>query len=149
MAFSFQRQDARQSIPHAGIRLRDSLACVHVFDVGHFKKLKAWQHAQTLAVVSKPLIDRLPASERSGLADQWRRAASSVALNIAEGASRFGNKEFRKHLGIARASLDEIEAIIELAVGLDYLKRVDVGRVVAVRDECARTVYGLIRKLQP
>jgi four helix bundle protein len=86
-------------------------------------------------------------TERSGLADQWRRAASSVVLNIAEGASRAGNKEFRKHLGIARASLDEIEAIVDLAVGLDYLRREDVSKVSAVRDECARTVYGLMRKL--
>jgi four helix bundle protein len=115
--------------------------------MGHFKKLKAWEHARALAVISKPLIDRLPSTERSGLADQWRRAASSVVLNIAEGASRRGNKEFRKHLGIARASLDEVEAIIDLAVGLDYLKREDVTKASAVRDECARTVFGLMRKL--
>ena len=115
--------------------------------MGHFKNLKAWQHARALVLLSKPLIDRLPASERSGLADQWRRAASSVVLNIAEGASRRGAKEFRKHLDIARSSLDEVEAIIDLAVGLGYLSRDDVTRVSAVRDECGRTVFGLIRKL--
>src|SRR2546423_3960075 len=115
--------------------------------MGHFKKLKAWEHARALAVVSKPLIDRLPATERSGLADQWRRAASSVVLNVAEGASRRGAREFRKHLDIARSSLDEIEAIIDLAVGLDYLRRDEVAKATAVRDECARTVFGLIRKL--
>lgn len=115
--------------------------------MGHFKKLKAWEHARAFAVLSKPLIDRLPPTERSGLADQWRRAASSVVLNIAEGASRLGRKEFRKHLSIARASLDELEAIIDLAVGLEYLRPADITKVVAVRDECARTVYGLIRKL--
>ncbi len=117
------------------------------FVMSHFKNLKAWQHARALALLSKRLIDRLPASERSGLADQWRRAASSVVLNIAEGASRRGAKEFRKHLDIARSSLDEIEAIIDLAMGLDYLSSEDVAKVSAVRDECARTVFGLIRKL--
>jgi len=115
--------------------------------VGHFKKLKAWEHARALAILSKPLIERLPATERSGLGDQWRRASSSVVLNIAEGASRRGAKEFRKHLDIARSSLDEVEAIIDLAVGLEYLSREDVAKVGAVRDECARTVFGLIRKL--
>jgi len=115
--------------------------------VSHFKNLKAWEHARALAIISKPLIERLPLSERSGLADQWRRAASSVVLNIAEGASRRGAKEFRKHLDIARSSLDEIEAIIDLAVGLEYFMREDVAKVSAVRDECARTVFGLIRKL--
>ena len=115
--------------------------------MGHYKKLKAWQHARALTLLSKPLIERLPSTERSNLADQWRRAASSVVLNIAEGASRRGPKEFRKYLDTARASLDEIEAIIDLSVGLDYLRREDVSRVSAVRDECARTVFGLIRKL--
>lgn len=95
--------------------------------MGHFKKLKAWEHARALALVSKPLIERLPSSERSNLADQWRRAASSVVLNIAEGASRRGAKDFRRHL--------------------DYLRREDVAKVTAVRDECARTVFGLIRKV--
>jgi four helix bundle protein len=117
--------------------------------MGNFKNLKAWEHARTLAVLSKPLIARLPPPERSNLADQWRRAASSVVLNIAEGASRPGNKEFRRYLSIARASLDEVEAIIDLAVGLDYLRREDVAKVEAIRDECARTVYGLMRKLGP
>lgn len=115
--------------------------------MSHYKTLKAWQHARALAVISKPLIERLPSAERSNLADQWRRATSSVVLNIAEGASRRGPKEFRKYLDTARSSLDEIEAIIDLAVGLDYLRREDVVKVSAVRDETARTVFGLIRKL--
>jgi hypothetical protein len=58
--------------------------------MGHFKKFKAYEHARRLVIISKPLIDRLPSAERSGLADQWRRASQSVALNIAEGASRPG-----------------------------------------------------------
>jgi four helix bundle protein len=119
----------------------------HFSPVGHFKNLKAWQHARALAIVSKPLIDRLPSTERSGLADQWRRAASSVVLNIAEGASRRGKKEFCKHPGIARASLDEIEAIVDLALGSGYFATEEVAKVIAIRDECARTVYGLMRKL--
>ncbi|HTT68199.1 MAG TPA: four helix bundle protein [Gemmatimonadales bacterium] len=114
--------------------------------MGHFKQLKAWQHAKTLAVLSKAAIARLPASERDGLADQWRRASYSVVLNIAEGASRRGTRDFRKHLGIARASLDEVEAIIDLAVALDYFRAEELAKIEAIRDECAKTVYGLIRK---
>ena len=114
--------------------------------MGHFRQLKAWQHARTLAVLSKAAIGRLPASERDGLADQWRRATYSVVLNIAEGASRRGTRDFRKHLGIARASLDEIEAIIDLAVALGYFRAEELAKLEAIRDECAKTVYGLIRK---
>jgi four helix bundle protein len=114
--------------------------------MGHFKQLKAWQHARTLAVLSKAAIARLPPLERDGLADQWRRASYSVVLNIAEGASRRGTRDFRRHLGIARASLDEIEAIIDLAVALDYFRAEELAKIEAIRDECAKTVYGLIRK---
>ena len=115
--------------------------------MGHFKKLKAWQHARTLAVLSKSAIARLPESERDGLADQWKRASYSVVLNIAEGASRQGTKEFRRHLTIARASLDEIEAILDLAIALNYFRPEELAKVEATRDECAKTVYGLLRKL--
>jgi four helix bundle protein len=115
--------------------------------VGHFKDLKAWQHAQTLAVLSHQAINRLPPHEADALADQWRRAAYSVALNIAEGASRRGSRDFRRFLTIARSSLDEIEGILSLAVALAYFRREELAKIEAVRDECAKTVYGLLRKL--
>jgi four helix bundle protein len=115
--------------------------------VGHFKDLKAWQHAQTLAVLSHHAINRLPAHEAHALGDQWRRAAYSVVLNIAEGASRRGSREFRRFLTIARSSLDEIEAIVTLAVALGYFRPEELAKVEAVRDECGKTVYGLLRKL--
>ncbi len=114
--------------------------------VGHFKQLKAWQHAQAVAVLSKAAISHLPAEEAHALADQWRRASYSVALNIAEGASRRGSKEFRKHLDIARGSLHELEAIMELAVSLEYCRPEELAKLEATVDECARTVFGLLRK---
>ncbi len=115
--------------------------------MGHFKQLKAWQHARTLALLSKPAIEHLPVSERDGLGSQWQRATYAVALNIAEGASRRGSKDFRRHLDIARASLDEIEAILDLVVSLGYFRAEELAKVEAIRDECAKTVFGLIRKL--
>src|SRR5213593_3803881 len=115
--------------------------------MGDYKNLRAWQLARDLAVLSKSVITRLPREERYALSDQWRRAAYSVALNIAEGASRRGVKDFRKHLDIPRASLHEIEAIIDLALALGYFHPEELAQLQATRDECARTVYGLLRKL--
>src|SRR5207249_10340684 len=115
--------------------------------MGYFKDLTAWQHARSLAVLSKAAIAQLPESEREGLADQWKRASYSVVLNIAEGASRRGTKEFRRFLDIARGSLHEIEAILDLALALDYFRPDELAKVQATREECAKTVYGLLRKL--
>src|SRR2546423_2587630 len=85
--------------------------------MGHFKDLKAWQHARSLAVLSRAAIARLPESESAALAEQWRRAAYSVVLNIGGGASRRGTKEFRRFLDIARPAPHEIDAILDLASG--------------------------------
>jgi len=89
--------------------------------VGDFRKLLAWKEAAALVVLSRDAIRRLPSDERYAMGDQWRRAAYSVALNIAEGASRRGPREFRRYLDIACASLHEVEAILELVTSLGYL----------------------------
>jgi four helix bundle protein len=100
-----------------------------------------------LVVLSRQAIDRLPLTERFALADQWRRAAYSVPLNIAEGASRRGPREFRRFLDMARASLHEMETIIELAVTQQYLSEDDLAQVKECRDVCARMVFGLLRRM--
>jgi four helix bundle protein len=58
-----------------------------------FRDLKAYQHALRVAALSRPLIKRLPESEHD-LADQWRRASNSIALNLAEGVTRKGSFVF-------------------------------------------------------
>lgn len=110
------------------------------------RDLKAWQHAKTLAVGCLKASRSFPADEQThGLADQLRRAASSAALNIAEGCNKGSNREFRKFLEIARGSLDEVEAILEIAAEAGYLAA-DVHQALRERcDETARTVYGLMR----
>lgn len=117
--------------------------------MGNFKDLKAWQYARRLAVLSNGFIARLPESEKDGLADQWRRATYSVVLNIAEGAAKKGAREFRRYLDAARASLHEIEAILDLVVALGYLRPEQIAPLEATRAECAKTVYGLLRKMDP
>ena len=86
------------------------------------------------------------ATVTADLAEQWRRASNSVALNLAEGASRRGAKEFRRFADIARGSLHEVEAIIDLILAMEYFQPAQLQDVIAARDECARTVYGLLRK---
>jgi four helix bundle protein len=111
-----------------------------------FRDLKAYQHALRVGALSRPLIKRLPESEHD-LADQWRRAANSVVLNLAEGVTRKGSKEFRRFVDVARGSLHELEAIIDLVQHLGLLQPADLQELIAARDECGRTVYGLLRKL--
>jgi four helix bundle protein len=55
------------------------------------------------------------------LVDQMRRAASSVGMNLMEGAMRLGSKEYRQFVGIARGSAGEVCYQLILAKDLKYL----------------------------
>ena len=79
--------------------------------------------------------------------DQLRRAGYSVSLNIAEGNTRSGAREYRRYLDTARASLAEVETIIEMARDLDYIGPADFGRLEALTVETGKTLWGLLRKI--
>lgn len=111
------------------------------------RTLKAWQHAKVLAVECARAATGFPEEEQRALADQLRRAAYSAALNIVEGCSRKGAREYRRYLDIAKASLDEVEAILELAKDLEYIPLSTMARLEARRDEAAKTLFGLLRAI--
>ncbi len=115
--------------------------------MGDFRNLKAWQQAKELVSLSAVAIKKLPGYERYALGDQWRRAAYSVVLNLAEGNSRRGPREFRRYLDIARSSLHEIEGILELVDALGYLEKEELRLIRIKRSNCARLVFALLRKI--
>jgi four helix bundle protein len=68
------------------------------------------------------LTKSLPTEEKFGMITQIRRAALSVHLNIAEGASRKSETERKRYFEIARGSVIEIDAALDIAVDLKYLE---------------------------
>src|SRR4029077_14606237 len=112
-----------------------------------YKTLKAWQHAERLAVECSLISKKFPDYEQSRLADQLRRASYSVVLNIAEGSSRRGSREYRKFLDTAHGSLAEVETALGLAHQLGYLDPVEFGRLEALATETGKTLFGLLRKI--
>src|SRR2546425_13311130 len=110
-----------------------------------YRNLRAWQLARDVAVQSRPWIKKLPPEERDALADQWRRGSYSVVLNIAEGASRRGAREFRRHLDIARGSLHEVAVVLDLVVALGYFTERDLVPIRRGGGERARARLGLPR----
>ena len=115
--------------------------------MGAFRTLKAWQHAQRLAVESSKAARSFPEADRGQLADQLLRAAYSVPLNIAEGTARRGSKEMRRYLHIARGSLAEVQTALEIARENEFVSAQDYERLDAIATETGRTLWGLLKKV--
>ncbi len=75
----------------------------------------AYEISKQLIVSLRPLVPVFQANDRD-LADQLKRAAQSVLLNLAEG-QKFQNGNRRKHYEIAQGSANEVKA--RRGVGLD------------------------------
>jgi four helix bundle protein len=83
--------------------------------------LIVWQKSLELAEVVYTATKSFPKEEIYGLTIQMRRAAVSVASNIAEGHSRQTRGEFLQFLGMSRGSLAELQTQAILAARLDLL----------------------------
>jgi len=75
-----------------------------------FEGLDCYQLALQVFRQAYAVAKRLPAIERYNLADQLRRAATSITLNIAEGYVRYHYLDRIRFYYIARGSLTEIQA---------------------------------------
>jgi 23S rRNA-intervening sequence protein len=95
-----------------------------------FTELDVWKRSHALALVIYKLTISLPTDERFGLTSQLRRAAVSVAANIAEG------------------SLAEVECLLFLARDLKYLGAERIGSSLQEASEIARMLNALRAKVE-
>lgn len=108
-----------------------------------YKDLLVWQKAKALAVEIYRATERFPKNEIFGLTSQMRRAAVSVASNIAEGQGRGSKPDFVKFLCVARGSLLELETQLEIALELGMGNPDELSKL---REDCYKTL-GLLNRL--
>lgn len=113
-----------------------------------FEELEVWKKSIEFTHSVYMASARWPAEERFGLTQQMRRAAASVAANIAEGAERDGTKEFLRFLSIARGSLAETRTFVVLGEKLQYLDAGEALRLQQQATEIGRMLSGLAKALQ-
>ena len=87
----------------------------------------------------------LPTEEKFGMISQIRRAALSVHLNIAEGCSRKSGTERKRYYEIARGSVIEIDAALDIANDLEYLKNADTKLLGEKMIACFKLPTGMIK----
>jgi four helix bundle protein len=114
-----------------------------------FRQLEVWQRAVEMTLAIYQLTKSFPDSERFGLTNQLRRAAVSVASNIAEGYGRSTRGEYIQFLGHARGSICEVETqlVIARGLGLGYTRHLDVSEELCKRVSSMLRV--LIKRLRP
>ena len=78
------------------------------------RQLDIWQRAMAYTERIYEFSANLPDDERYNLTAQLRKAATSVPLNIAEGAGCGSDTEFARFLGYAYRSLKEVVTCLEL-----------------------------------
>jgi len=94
-----------------------------------YQDLIAWRKATEFALDIYRCTRTFPKDELYGLTSQMRRAAVSVASNIAEGKGRYSYKEFVQFLYRARGSLLELQTQLFIAQELDYLESLAARRL--------------------
>lgn len=109
-----------------------------------FRKIKAWQLADDSVVAVYEASKGFPREEIYGITSQIRRAASSVAANIVEGASRESAKDYAHFLQIARGSLAETQYFLHLARRLGYLDDTRAFQAETLAKETFVSLHGLI-----
>ncbi len=112
------------------------------------KKLEAWKKSIDLTVKTYRMTEKLPETEKFGLIAQMRRAAVSIASNIAEGAARNTKKEFTHFLHTAQASLSELDTQAIICKELGYISAIDLKLLNELMEKESRLISGLIKFLR-
>src|SRR5208282_1763045 len=85
-----------------------------------FKDLVVWQKAHQFVLGVYQFTEKFPTSELFVLTSQFRRAAISIAANLAEGFKKRSEAEKLRFLGISQGSLEECRYYLILSEDLSY-----------------------------
>ncbi|SRR5579884_2092006 len=109
-----------------------------------YKELRVWQQSMEFVVRVYTITQEFPKDELYGLVSQMRRAAVSVASNIAEGKGRTSSKELAHFLSNARGSLREVETQTMISARLAYITKGVEKELLSNIDDIGRMLHGLI-----
>ena len=94
------------------------------------------------------LTANFPDTEKYGLTSQLRRASVSIPANIAEGAGRSTDRDFRSFLYISLGSAYELETLIDLSLDLGFISVEKYDMVYDKINHVQRQLNSLINKIK-
>jgi four helix bundle protein len=111
-------------------------------------KLRAFQLADEVAVLSYQVTTGFPKEELFGLTSQMRRSAVSVPSNIVEGCARDSQADYLRFLHIAFSSLRELHYQLNLSQRLGFLRNQDSSLIESKIVETEKVLNALIQALR-
>lgn len=112
------------------------------------KDLDVWKKAIELVVSIYKTTSSFPREEIYGLTSQIRRAAISIPSNIAEGAARNHDNEYRQFLCIALASSAELETQLIISNSLGFVGNEKSQELITELNTISRMLQGLIKSIK-
>jgi four helix bundle protein len=89
--------------------------------VRNIKEYEVFKKAHELGLEIYKMTKGFPKEELYGLVSQVRRSAYSIPMNLAEGGTRQGAKEFSQFINIALGSCEEVRYQLLLSKDLGYI----------------------------
>lgn len=112
-----------------------------------FENLVAWQLSRKFILEIYKITEKFPKNELFGLTNQLRRAAVSIALNVAEGSERKSDLEFKRFLRISIGSLSEVITGLYVAVDLGFINKKDFDTLYQDSGVLVSKIKALVSKL--
>ncbi len=116
--------------------------------IQHFYDLAVWKQAHELALEIYALTKSFPREELFGVTSQLRRAAMSVAANIAEGFGRFHFKDKIRFYYQARGSLAETQNHLLFVRDLRLIETTRCAELISKAEQLHQLINGLIRSIE-
>ena len=110
-----------------------------------FEELDVWKRACRLSVDLYNIVDDC---KDYSFKDQMRRAAISIASNIAEGAERDSKKEYIRFLHIAKGSAGELRTQLYIANKVKLIKSKERQQLCTELIEISKMLHGLIKSIK-
>jgi four helix bundle protein len=116
--------------------------------MNRFKNLQVYEKALDYSFDVRQCVRGFPKEEMFGLISQWRRAADSIVLNIAEGAGNSSKLEYARFLDIAIRSGFECLACLDIAIRSNYVDRINSDRLSFQANEIIAMLHGLKKAIK-
>ena len=115
--------------------------------VKSFRDLQVWKLGKEVCLDIYRETKPFPREETYGLSTQMRRAAVSIASNVAEGFNRKHNSEYRQFLYISLGSCAELETQVEISASLGLLSMSTKDNLLLKLNYESAMLRNLIKKL--